>query len=212
MPAAVGLGCRLQQRSGGPDGSLEWESRVRSVSGWRSGDARDIGDAAEVPRCPQSVAVSSAPSATSAPRPPSRSGAPPRPAWPRARPPWSLRPSARPGPRRSLRRTGPSGPPRAGPPRHGARSRRRSASRPERLASATAVSWIGGRSKSYSTRFLIRTAISESRPSSISGTSHGRSRARSPWPHRRSRRAAGRWSQPSPATISRSSPRDPHLR
>ena len=44
-----------------------------------------------------------------------------------------------------------------------------------RLASRTAVSWIGGRSKSYSTRFLIRTAISESRPSSISGTSHGRS-------------------------------------
>ena len=44
-----------------------------------------------------------------------------------------------------------------------------------RLASRTAVSWMGGMSKSYSTRFLIRTAISESRPSSISGTSHGRS-------------------------------------
>ncbi|CPA73596.1 Uncharacterised protein [Mycobacterium tuberculosis] len=43
------------------------------------------------------------------------------------------------------------------------------------MASRTAVSWIGGRSKSYSTRFLMRTAISESRPSSISGTSHGRS-------------------------------------
>src|SRR6185312_4310745 len=44
-----------------------------------------------------------------------------------------------------------------------------------RFASRTACSWIGGRSKSYSTRFLIRTAINESSPSSISGTSHGRS-------------------------------------
>ena len=44
-----------------------------------------------------------------------------------------------------------------------------------RFASRTACNCSCGMSNSYSTRFLMRTAISESRPSSISGISAGRS-------------------------------------